>query len=67
MFKAKCKWCGDEFVIATGSADECNRCRTIMTLVAPLSIHEIEKLLNAVLERNATGRWQIKWVPFSED
>lgn len=61
FFTEKCKWCDDEFRVATGSADECNRCRTIMTLMAPLSIHEIEKLLNAVNTSKAPGRWQIRW------
>lgn len=62
MFKAKCKHCSDEFVIATGSADECNRCASIIGLMRPLSIHEIEKLLNACLTTVATGHWKIKWV-----
>lgn len=63
FFNAKCRWCDDEFQIGTGSADECNRCRTLMTLLAPLSIHEIEKLLNACRsdETKKVGRWRIKW------
>lgn len=61
FFKGKCKWCADEFDQRTGSADECNRCRTIMTLMAPLSIHEIQKLLNACNTSKAPGHWRIRW------
>lgn len=62
FFEAKCKHCGDNFSISTGSADECSRCRTLMTLMAPLSIHEIEKLLNAMSGPNwGKGRFEITW------
>jgi hypothetical protein len=63
FFKAKCKHCFDEFVVSTGSADECNRCRTVMTLLTPLSIYDIERLLNAMREPELRGRgsWAITW------
>lgn len=64
FFTARCKWCDDQYRIGTGSADECNRCRTVMTLIRPLSIHEIEKLLNALKEEGVAekGDWRITWV-----
>lgn len=61
FFTARCKWCDDDFEIRTGSADECNRCRTIMTLVANLSVYDLEKLLNEVNKSKAEGRWRIRW------
>lgn len=62
FFEAHCKHCGDNFSKSTGSNDECNRCRTLMTLMAPLSIQEIEKLLNAMAGPLwGKGRFEITW------
>ncbi len=62
MFKGECKHCDEEFVIATGSPDVCNRCQNVITLVGNLPIAIIEKLLSAAAGPNwGRGSFKITW------
>lgn len=62
LFKGRCKHCDEDFQVATGSVDVCNRCASVMSALRNLPISIIEKLLTAVAGPSwGNGEFKVTW------